>query len=218
MKKSLRESATRLKKLGLINYDLRERLHYKQREKIEKLAEKYSEVLKHPQQFITRPIGKKTAAQLKQSGYETIKDIRTGKIRSLIPIRPDVTRVRIKGGIVKVQYDGYTEKWLIGTKPQDYEAELTRLESVQKRDPYNFQITGKIGSNGPFKHSRFVDVNSMRNYLKAWKVHAPLNVKGKKARDDYKNDLLQHLTIVQIDMDFRAAKTNGKKVKKNRRN
>ena len=200
---SLKKNAAGLKKLGLIDYDLRKRLHWKQKEKIERLAKEYSEVLSRPQQFISRPIAKETARNLKSAGYETFKDVRTGKIKSLIKIPDDAQTVRIRKGRVTVQYDGFTEKWLTGIAPANMEKEIRRLKKLQAKNPSNFQITGKIGDNSPFKHSRFVDVDTFIKYLKNWEVNYPKDIKGKRARAEYKSNLIQHLTIVEIDAGFR---------------
>lgn len=209
--------AIKLKKLGLIDYDLRKRLHWKQKEKIDRLSREYSEPLARPQQFIMRTIGKETAANLKRAGYETFKNVRTGKITSLIKIQDDAIKVKITKKNVFVKYDGFTEKWLTGVAPSDLEKELRRLKKQQEKSPHNFQITGKIGDNAPFKHSRFASVEQLERYLKSWEINYPSNIKGQRARDSYRQDLIQHLSVVQIDMDFRQGKPSGQKTKKNRR-
>lgn len=191
--------------MGLIDYDLRRKLHPKRKEKIERLAREYNEVLNRPQQFISRNIGKETGKNLEKSGYKTFKTT-GGQLRSLIPIPSDATKVVIKKGRVTVSYDGFTEKWLIGKGPSEFQREMIRLKKQQEKNPRNFQITGKVGSNQPFKHSRFTNVDDLLKYLQAWKLNYPKDITAPRERDDYKDNLIQHLSIVEIDTDFRKGK------------
>lgn len=187
-----------LKKLGLIDYDLRQNLSTGQKSRITKLASEYGHAIRHPEMFHIAKVGKETAKALKDSGYKV-----TPTNRALIPLH-EFTSAKIKRGYIEFKAGNLTEKsYLAGAK--DFHK---KLEGITKRRlKRNEMITAKIGDSAAF-NTRFSRYSDLYKYLSTFYPKDPGMTREK---------LYGLLSIVTIE----KGSGNGKKKgtgKKGRRN
>lgn len=210
-KKSGYENRARsLKKLGLINYDLRKKLTPSQKSNITKKYNEYQQYFTHPENFVVRHVSKAVSKIFKESGYKTI----AGKIKNKIVFEvPENSSVKIKNKRAYIQ-----------TPTREYELRPSKRNQIfsdiekmahEKRKPGEF-LTGKIGTNRHF-YRKFDSPEKLLEYARAKTVGGIYN--GKSIKKWNKEDAIQHMTIVKIKKSGRpqnaAQKTSKKKTRNN---
>lgn len=158
--------AAKLKKLGVLNYDLRKPLSTGQKANITKKANQFAGVLSRPGMYFKLGADKKTIRNAHQAEYLT------SKTSIFIKRKPFYTSASIKNGVItlkELQGDGSRELeykiHLPGTK------EFFKLSEKLAKQPRNKNqwLTLKIGGNAPFNRT-FQNVNQLLNYLSSFKL------------------------------------------------
>lgn len=185
-----KKQGRKLKKAGIINFDLRRNLTPQQKAAITRQSKKYGEVL-DSDQFVTRHISTKKAKILKGRGYATYNN------KVWIPT----------DGAERVQV---TTKWIKGKKMDvikrtktDKKMRLSEIELIIAKDRLHDEIEAQMATMLPrgqfytarfFGHSafsdRFTSLESLNNYLKNF------TPKDKKTSKD---ELLASISIISID-------------------
>lgn len=147
------KSAKALKKLGLIDFSIRT-LSPAQKGTITKLVKKYKAILKHPKDFVIRPVSKKTNDVAKKSGY-------LGNKKSIFLPKHDAEKVSINNNKITYQRKGKKEEvFLIG----DIKAFYKKANFLQSKLKKNQLVTFKYGQNAASNYS-FNSLEELRKYL-----------------------------------------------------
>lgn len=210
-----KEGAKRLKKLGLIDYDLRKPLSPGQKSNITRLENKFKPILNSPDNYSSRVISTKRAENI---GGESFK-IKTSKGRK------GKTRVYFLGKITEVSRDSIT----VERKKEDI-LFTNKIYDTQKGDIYTrIKLTAKklkpdefltITLGGSQFNTKWVTPQQLDAYLQDW---IPKDVDSK--HKEYKNYLLDKMVVTKVTLPENAAvlskaKNAAKKkgTAKNRRN
>jgi len=198
--------ASILKKFGLVDYDLREKLSPGQKGQITKLTRHHLEtvtdkngttkkinrpplkaLIENPELFKTRKVNKKQAAKWKQSGYKVINGrvVVRGEKGATIKVFP--TRIKLERK--EITEDIYT----YGSK--DFFRIAKSL--FNKKLPKGEYITGRFGNYGIFK-TRFVNYEDFFNYIS-------------DKTNNFSNEITQTLQIVHIKRKVKGARPTKKK-------
>jgi hypothetical protein len=157
MKKSYQKAARDLKKLGLINYDLRQSLSSGQKARITKLQQEFGHAIKHPELFHKARVGQETAKQLKAAGFKV-----TPKNVAIIPLHEYKSASIQKNRIVFDNGAGMKET----TYLVDHKNWFQQLQSLMGTPlPRNKMVTVRIGDRNPFKRARFGSYAELYYYL-----------------------------------------------------
>jgi hypothetical protein len=180
-----------LKRLGLIDYDLRKNLSTGQKSRIATLARDYGHALKHPELFHIAKVGEERKKELIKSGFKV-----TPTNRAVIPLM-NYESARIKKGNIEFKANGMSEKtYLAGSK--NFIPTFEKL--ARKKLKRNQMITVRIGDHAPF-NSRFNTVEALTHYVR--------NVFTPKDKGAEKEKLQRLMSIVTIEIS--PGKKNGKK-------
>ena len=184
-KNPYKKYASQLKRLGLIDYDLRKTLSSAQKGAITKKVAEYGHFLKHPELFYAPQVRKARAKELKVSGYKV-----TPSGRAIIPLKEFTSAKLGKGSIVFKNGDLTEDVKLVGAK--DFHNELKKLAGMKLSR--NQMITVKIGDNGSFKRS-FTSYAELHNYLAHEFSPKDSSTKNRLKRV---NELMPKMSIVTV--------------------
>jgi hypothetical protein len=154
MKNPKYKYAKQLKKIGLINFDLRKNLTPSQKTTITKLSDKYKSYLKRPKEFVIRPVQKETKKVAEKSGYLTTK-------KSIILPIHGATKVSVSNKKIIYYRDGKKEEvHLIGNLESFYKKAFELQTKIKK----NQLVTFKYGDNAASNYS-FNSLEELKKYL-----------------------------------------------------
>lgn len=202
MKKNYRDTARDLKRLGLVDYDLRKPLSSGQKSRITKLREEYEHFLKSPEQFHFTRVGKETARALADTGYKVLPGN-----RALIPLH-EAQSASIKGGKITLNYGRMKEEITLAGHKSFFP---TLKELSGKKLKRNQMLTVAIGDNNAFQRARFGSYHELYKYIQEWEPKDPYAKKKK---------LMAQMSIVTVEIEEpkRAKKkAPAKKARGNRR-
>lgn len=154
--KSYRKAAINLKKLGLIDYDLRYRLSTEQSAQIRQLEKEYRQVIKFPDRFHIATVGINRALELDQAGFKV-----TPSLKAIIPLHDYETANITKSGIVLRK--GRHEERIILANSKNFFKELKKLSETKL--PRNSMITARIGNNQFFSRAKFGSYSDLYHYV-----------------------------------------------------
>lgn len=201
------QAAVDLKRLGVVNYPDPKNLSRGQKSYLTKFinSDAYKELIhavKKPEEFHMANVGKKTAKELKESGY---KVTRLGK--AIIP-KKEFSKVEIQKGAIK--YTGtnragekITEKVTL-VSAKNFHSKL--LSIAQKPLKKNQMLTIKIGDNAAF-NTRFQSYADLHKYLTMEFKPNP----GKNGKKQTVAQLMRHISIVEIEKVKRSGKEKNTK-------
>ena len=196
-KNPYKKYAGQLKRLGLIDYDMRKTLSSSQKANITKKVAEYGHFLKHPELFYAPHVYKKRAKELKTSGYKV-----TPSGRAIIPLK-EFTSARLgKGSIVFKNGDLTEDVKLVGAK--NFHNELKKLAGMKLTR--HQMITVKIGDNGSFKRS-FTSYAELHNYLAHEFSPKDSSTKNRLKRV---NELMPKMSIVTVTQHAKKKTTRKK--------
>ena len=132
--------ASGLKKLKLIDYDLRKALTPAQNKRINRLYKEYKQIILKPETFHFATVKKESAKVLKKSGYTVIGT------RAIIPHK-GFDKVSIKKDHILSQNSDLKEITLLSGSPK-FHANLKSL--ANKKLNRNQYMSAKIGDNAAF--------------------------------------------------------------------
>lgn len=153
--KSYHKSAVDLKKLGLIDYDLRSRLSTGQKARITVLKQTYGHALKYPGLFHVAKVGNERANELRAAGFKV-----TPTNRAVIPLN-EFKSATIKKGAIEFRSGRMTEKVILaGSKDFHKKA----FEVSQKKLKKNQLLTARVGNSEIFKQ-KFTSYKDLYKYV-----------------------------------------------------
>ena len=192
-------NARALKKLGLIDYDLRKPLTESQKRTINSRAKKFDDVIKHPDQYFKLKAEKRGAAI--KAGQS---DLKTYKNNIFVPKRgaksAKIVDDRIYTKVTnKITKEVKTERLYLSMR-RDIHAQIERLQG--ETQPPGSYLMVRIGNNSPF--GRSLDAKSLNNYVSNWVTddlidHERGRYKGKKSHAELveeKNNLITQMYVV----------------------
>lgn len=179
-----------LKKLGVVDYDLRKNLSASQKRNITLKYEQYKSILIHSENYAIKSVNKKLGNEFKESGYKTISKKGGAKIKVIIPKTPEAT-VTIKRGKAIVESPTRIYEIYPNTK-KDFFKKLDELKDLKFNK--NQYLTGQIMGNRPFKR-KFLNTAQLLHYVTT----------------TFKPDLISHMTVVTVKNTIVEKKPNAKK-------
>lgn len=154
--KTYQKAAIDLKRLGLIDYDLRFRLSSAQKGRITLLKKEYGHAIKHPEAFHIATVGKARAKELRGAGFKV-----TPKNKAVIPLH-EYTSAKIKKGMIEFKAGRMTEKVILSNSDNFHQKAFALSQRKLKK---NEMLTARIGNNGPFLRARFVNYADLYHYV-----------------------------------------------------
>ena len=171
------KKAHQLKKLGLINLDLRKKLTPADKRIITLKYDKYNTIIKYPENNTIKTVSKSLAAKLKDSGYKVYKSSKSGALKAVIP-HYEKSKVTIKKDIITIE--GISRSYNLFPVQRSKFFELAeKLSEIKLKG--NQYLTAQIGGNRPFLRS-FRSGSDLMKYVS----------------DKFNPEIIEHLTIVTI--------------------
>lgn len=193
-----------MKRLGLIDYDLRKKLSSGQKSHITKLANEYRHALAYPKAFHIAKVSAARAKELKDSGFKVTK---TG--RAIIPLK-GYEKASIKPGRIIFSHESYTDETVLGGAKDFYKNAMKLRGKKLKRNQY---LTVRIGDNAEFSR-KFISWADLINYVN--------NVFQPKDPGESKERILGFISVVTVHngqhMERRKKNAKAQKGRKQNRN
>jgi hypothetical protein len=179
---SFSEKARAVKRLGVIDYDLRRTLTPAQKGVITKKFNEYG----LGNDITVRVIGKAKSKLLKDSGFKVFKS-KSGVYKTVLPFSGDV---HIKRNSIVQKTDSGKTTFIthLGDREHFFERAKRQLANLKKGE----SLTLRIGDNNMFRQKRFHDFNSFYHYVSQW---TPDSVEAQPRREE----LMQLMQTVVIN-------------------
>lgn len=175
-----KEAAKRLRAFGLGgDFDLRYGLTPQQKSAITRKYNQFKSIVDYSDNYQILTVKNKTAKEISIAAKKV--KIKGGKTKLIIPVEKG-QKVRIKRGRAIFSGGGFNEEVYKGGWDFFDNAKKVFAKKLKKGE----YISVRIGDHRPFSRN-FPDLNSMLYYMQDW-----------KPKEDNKEDLISHISIVRI--------------------
>ncbi len=167
-----------LKQFGFVDYDLRKNLTKSQHNRVTKLINEHSDIIRHPEEYVKRNVSKKTKQNWEAQGFPANK-------KYLIIPKQGYENIHVEQDRMIRRNFNKREVTYAATGKNLHD----QLEKVTKRAlrPHEY-ITIRIGDSSPF-NTRFDSMKDLLNYISKWEP---------KDKGVVKSDVIKQFNVVRF--------------------